>query len=218
MAMVTPFDAEGRLDLDGAAHDWLAGWSTRATTVWSCAAGTTGESPTLTGPRETRLVAGRRRGGDRVPVIAGSGTNDTRHSIELTRLGDHLPGGRRPYCSLRPYYNPSTPVAEPASMPTSVLPRPPRDLPVMLYDIPMRTGTQDRPRRPCCGSGGEVPNIVGVKDAAADPAGAVGAADEPRWTPGAAWRSIPAPTSATWPLPWPWAPWGSVSVASPLGR
>jgi 4-hydroxy-tetrahydrodipicolinate synthase len=160
-AMVTPFDADGRLDLDGAATlaRWLADHGNDGLVV----AGTTGESPVLS-DGEKRDLWQTVAAAVTVPVIAGSGTNDTAHSIELTRAAKQA--GAAGILVVTPYYN-----------------RPPQagleghfravaaatDLPMLIYDIPIRTGrkvaheTMVRLAR-------EVPTIVGVKDAAGDPA------------------------------------------------
>lgn len=160
-AMVTPFDAEGALDVDGAVT--LARWLVAHGSQGLVLAGTTGESPVLSDDEKVSLweaVAGAIA----VPVIAGSGTNDTAHSVELTRRAAEV--GVAGILAVTPYYNrPSQTgldghfraVAEASN------------LPVLIYDIPVRTGrkvatdTLVRLAR-------EVPNIVGVKDAAGNPA------------------------------------------------
>lgn len=159
-AMVTPFDAEGRLDLDGAATvaRWLQDQGTDALVV----AGTTGEAPVLTDAEKLDLW---RAVADAVtiPVIAGTGSNDTAHSVELTR--EAAAAGAAGVLVVGPYYN-----------------RPPQsgieahyravaaatDLPVMVYDVPSRTGRRiagDVLRRLFR----EVPNVVAFKDATGDP-------------------------------------------------
>ena len=83
------------------------------------------------------------------------------------------------------------------------------DLPVLLYDIPVRTGPQVGPRRPWSRLAREVPTIVGVKDAAGDPAA------RPGWWPRP--RPASSSTAATTPSPcpsWPSARSGVISVAA----
>jgi 4-hydroxy-tetrahydrodipicolinate synthase len=160
-AMVTPFDDDGVLDL-GAATE-LARWLVAHGSDGLVLAGSTGEGSVLSDEEKLELwraVAGAVT----VPVLAGTGSNDTAHSIELTRRATEC--GVAGVLVVTPYYNrPSQAgiyehfhaVAEAAG-----------DLPVMLYDIPVRTGrriateTMLRLSR-------EVPAVVALKDAAADP-------------------------------------------------
>jgi 4-hydroxy-tetrahydrodipicolinate synthase len=161
-AMVTPFDEGGKLDIEAAvelaAH--LANNGSEALVL----SGTTGESPVLS-DAERRDLWHAVAESSPVPVIAGSTSNDTAHSVELTRAAQAA--GVAGILAVTPYYNrPSqvglarhfSAIAEATT------------LPVMLYDIPIRTGrkiatdTMVRLAR-------ELPNIVGVKDAAGDVAG-----------------------------------------------
>jgi 4-hydroxy-tetrahydrodipicolinate synthase len=135
-AMVTPFTDEGDLDLDGVrelathlvdtlGHDGLV------------INGTTGESATKTDEEDIATVkAVLEAVGDRAMVVAGVGTNDTRHSIEAAKSAARA--GAHGVMAVTPYYN-----------------RPPQeglvrhfraiadatDLPMITYDIPKRTGT-----------------------------------------------------------------------------
>src|SRR4051794_5140105 len=81
-AMVTPFDEEGRLDLDGAATlaRYLADHGHDGLVI----AGTTGESPVLTDAEKADLWRAVAEAVT-IPVVAGSGSNDTAHSVEATR-------------------------------------------------------------------------------------------------------------------------------------
>ena len=161
-AMATPFDGEGRLDLDGAATlaRWLADHGSEGLVV----AGTTGEAPTLSDTEKGDLwravVAAVT-----IPVIAGSGTNDTAHSIGLTKAA--ADAGVAAILAVTPYYSrPSQAGLDAHFRAVAGASR----LPLMIYDIPIRTGrkvahdTLVRLIR-------EVPTIVAVKDAAGDPAG-----------------------------------------------
>jgi 4-hydroxy-tetrahydrodipicolinate synthase len=177
-AMVTPFHADGSLDLDGAQalaaylvdelrHDGLV------------INGTTGESATKTDAEDLAVLkAVIDAVGDRATIIAGVGTNDTSHSVEAARASANV--GAHGVMAVTPYYN-----------------RPPQaglvrhflaiadatDLPMITYDIPKRTGTGielDTLQRIA-----EHPRIVANKDAKGD-------LDFAQWgmaTTGLAWYS-----------------------------
>src|SRR5213080_3181299 len=101
-AMVTPFDAAGELDLDGARRvaRHLASNGSHGVVV----AGTTGESPTLSDDEKLELLgAVTDEVGDRLFVICGTGSNDTRHSVELTRRA--VAAGADGVLVVTPYYN-----------------------------------------------------------------------------------------------------------------
>ena len=93
-AMVTPFDAEGALDLDAARRRSPAGCEANGNDGL-VVAGTTGEAPTLTDDEQLDLCAAV---GEAVtiPVVAGTGTNDTAHSVHLTAEGVEARRGRDP--------------------------------------------------------------------------------------------------------------------------
>jgi 4-hydroxy-tetrahydrodipicolinate synthase len=159
--MATPFDDGGRLDLDGATTlaRWLADHGSDGLVV----AGTTGESPVLADSEKLDLWRAVAEAVT-VPVIAGSGTNDTAHSIELTRAA--AAAGVTGILAVTPYYSrPSqaglfghfSAVAEAS------------ELPVLVYDIPVRTGRKVA-HETLVRLSREVRGIVGVKDAAGDPA------------------------------------------------
>jgi 4-hydroxy-tetrahydrodipicolinate synthase len=158
-AMVTPFDDKGGLDVDGAAA--LARWLVEQGNDGLVVAGTTGEAPVLTEDERVELVRAVTEAVT-VPVIVGSTTNDTRHSIELTKAAQAA--GATAILAMTPYYNrPSQAgieghfraVAEATS------------LPVMLYDIPIRTGRKIA-HETLLRLLTEVPNIMAVKDAVLD--------------------------------------------------
>jgi 4-hydroxy-tetrahydrodipicolinate synthase len=161
-AMLTPFDDDGGLDLDAAAA--LARWLVAHGSDGLVVAGTTGESPTLTDDEKVELwraVASAVT----VPVIAGAGSNDTRHTVELTTRAAAC--GVAGVLLVTPYYNRPSQTgldhhfragAEAASR---------AGLPVMLYDIPVRTGRRIAPDT-LLRLAVEVPNIVALKDAADD--------------------------------------------------
>src|SRR6202165_2320510 len=99
-AMVTPFDDDGRLDLDGASE--LARWLVDHGSEGLVVAGTTGESPVLSDREKVDLWRAVAEAVT-VPVIAGSGTNDTAHSIELTRAAKDA--GVTAILAVTPYYS-----------------------------------------------------------------------------------------------------------------
>jgi 4-hydroxy-tetrahydrodipicolinate synthase len=134
-AMVTPFRSDGSLDLDAAqrlaahlvdhGHDGLV------------VSGTTGESPTTSDAEKEQLVrAVVEAVGDRARVVAGSGTNDTHHTVELSRAAEKA--GAHGLLLVTPYYNKPPQEALVRHFETAV---DAVDLPVILYDIPVRTGT-----------------------------------------------------------------------------
>ena len=158
-AMVTPFDANGTLDLDTAAH--LARWLVDHGNDGLVVTGTTGEGPTLADNEDRELWRAVREAVT-VPIIAGAGTNDTRHSIEQVQAAEAA--GVDGVLAVTPYYNrPSQAGIEAHFRATAAA----TTLPVMLYDIPIRAGRKiahDTLVRLLT----EVPNIVAVKDAALD--------------------------------------------------
>jgi 4-hydroxy-tetrahydrodipicolinate synthase len=159
-AMVTPFDRDGVLDLPAAqalathlvdtGHDGLV------------LSGTTGESPTTSDEEKERLVrAVVEAVGDRARVVAGVGTNDTSHTIELAEQA--AKAGASGLLVVTPYY--SKPPAEGLRRHFTAV-ADATDLPVMVYDIPgragVRIGTSTLLRL------AEHPRIVAVKEATGD--------------------------------------------------
>jgi 4-hydroxy-tetrahydrodipicolinate synthase len=159
-AMVTPFDERGELDLDAAVE--LANWLVENGSDGLVLCGTTGESPTLTESEE--LVLFRTvRAAVSVPVIAGAGSNSTASAVEQTKRASEL--GVDAILSVTPYYNrPSQAGLEAHFRAVAAA----TDLPVILYDIPVRTGRKIETET-ILRLAHEVPNIVGLKDAAGDP-------------------------------------------------
>jgi 4-hydroxy-tetrahydrodipicolinate synthase len=160
-AMVTPFDDEGRLDLD-VARD-LARYLQDHGNDGLVVAGTTGEAPVLSDDERLALFAAVIEAVT-IPVIAGTGTNDTAHSVHLTREAAAL--GAAGVLAVCPYYNRPSQAGIEAHLRAMAAAS---DLPVMVYDIPVRsgrkiaTGTLLRLFR-------EVPTMVALKDAAGNPA------------------------------------------------
>ena len=161
-AMVTPFTESGALDLDAAAS--LARWLGEHGSDGLVVAGTTGEGPVLTDAEKRDLWRAVAEAVT-IPVVAGTGTNDTAHSVELTRQAKEA--GVAGALVVTPYYNrPSqTGIAGHFRAVASAT-----DLPILIYDIPIRTGRKihnDTMISLAC----EQKTIVGVKDAALDVAG-----------------------------------------------
>ncbi|MFE0176705.1 4-hydroxy-tetrahydrodipicolinate synthase [Streptomyces sp. NPDC059002] len=159
-AMVTPFKADGALDLDGAQQ--LAAHLVDAGNDGLVINGTTGESPTVSDAEKNDLVrAVVDAVGDRAHVVAGVGTNDTRHSIELARAAEQA--GAHGLLTVTPYYN--KPPQEGLFRHFTAI-ADSTELPVMLYDIPGRSGvpinTETIVRL------AEHPRIVANKDAKGD--------------------------------------------------
>ena len=159
-AMVTPMRADGSVDLDAGhvvaahlvdhGHDGLV------------VSGTTGESPTTTDAEKVELLkAVLEAVGDRAAITAGAGSNDTAHSVELakamTQAGAHALLVVTPYCSKPPQEGIARHIEAVADA---------SDLPVMVYDIPGRTGvpihTETHLRL------AQHPRIRAVKDAKGD--------------------------------------------------
>lgn len=159
-AMVTPFDENGALDLDAVKQ--VARYLQDNGNDGLVVAGTTGEAPVLTDDERLSLFAAVIETVT-IPVIAGTGTNDTAHSVHLTKEAAAL--GAAGTLGLCPYYN--RPSQAGIEMHLRAMAGA-SDLPMMVYDIPIRTGrkistsTLLRMFR-------EVPNIVALKDAAGNP-------------------------------------------------
>jgi len=160
-AMVTPFDERGDLDLDAAVE--LANWLVENGSDGLVLAGTTGESPTLTESEELVLF---RTISDAVavPVIGGAGSNSTAAAVEQTRRATET--GVDAILTVAPYYNRPSQLGLEAHFRAVAAAT---DLPVFIYDIPGRTGRKVSTET-ILRLAHEVPNIVGLKDAAANPA------------------------------------------------
>ena len=162
-AMVTPFDDDGAIDLDAAAT--LARWMVDNGNDGLIVAGTTGESPVLSDDEKADLWRAVSEAVT-VPVIAGSGTYDTAHSVRLSKVAAEA--GAAGILAVTPYYSrPSQSGLEAHFRAVASATR----LPVMLYDIPIRTGRKIA-HDVIARLARDVDNIAAVKDAAGDPAAA----------------------------------------------
>lgn len=156
-AIVTPFDAQGAVDEAAFVNlmQHLAANGSDGIVV----ASTTGEASTLTDEEHLALIklAGEEKP-EGLKVVAGTGSNDTRHAVHLTAAAsDYAIDG---ILSVTPYYNKPTPrgiVRHYEEVAAST------ELPILLYNIPGRTGT-DVPND-LLAELGQIDNIVGVKQA-----------------------------------------------------
>jgi len=158
---VTPFDAEGALDVDASVT--LARWLQANGSDGLVLAGTTGEASTLTDDERLTLWDEVARAVT-IPVIAGSGSNDTAHSVELTRRASTLPVAG--ILAVGPYYNRPSQAGIAGHLRAMAQAT---HLPVIVYDIPVRTGRKIASST-LLGLARELTNVVALKDAAGNPA------------------------------------------------
>ncbi|HXP92778.1 MAG TPA: 4-hydroxy-tetrahydrodipicolinate synthase [Candidatus Binatia bacterium] len=160
-AMITPFDRTGAVNIPEAVR--IAQWLVDRGNDGLIVCGTTGESPALEDAEKLALFAAVKEGvGNRATVIAGTGGNNTRHSIELTREAERC--GVDGVLAVVPYYNKPTQdgmirhfgaIAEAT------------DLPIIIYNIPSRTGSNMLPAT-LLGLARQFDNIAGVKESSGD--------------------------------------------------
>jgi 4-hydroxy-tetrahydrodipicolinate synthase len=160
-AMLTPFDAAGAVDLDEAAR--LARFLIAEGNHGLIVSGTTGESPALEDDEKLALFAATKRAvGDGAAIVAGTGGNNTHHSVELTKRAEAA--GADGILAVVPYYNKPTQdgmlahfgaIAEATS------------LPVIVYNIPSRTGANMLPAT-LLELARRYDNIAGVKESSGD--------------------------------------------------
>lgn len=159
-AMVTPFDGHGNIDFGKTSQliEYLLDHGTEGLVV----AGTTGESPTLTSVEKialwehvVKIVNGR------VPVIAGSGSNNTKASVDLSRKAQQT--GVDAVMLVAPYYNKPCQrgIYEHFKAISEAV-----ELPVMIYNVPGRAVVRITPETVIRLS--KIPNIVSVKEATGD--------------------------------------------------
>jgi len=158
-AMVTPFGPDGELDLDAAAT--LARHLADTGSDGLVVAGTTGEGPVLTDPERIALFRAVIESVT-IPVVTTTGTNDTAHSILMTK--EAAAAGAAGALVVTPYYNRPSAAGLSAHFRAVAAAS---DLPVILYDIPVRSGRRIGPDL-TVQLASEVPNIVAVKDATGD--------------------------------------------------
>ena len=160
-AMVTPFDQDGGVDLDAVQR--LATHLVDHGSDGIVVSGTTGESPTTTTDEDGRTLAAVIEAvGDRASVVAGVGTNDTRHSVELAAQA--AKAGANGLLIVTPYYN--KPPQSGIVAHVNEIVRSGDGVPAMLYDIPGRSGIQIA--EPTYLELIKNPLIVALKDAVGD--------------------------------------------------
>jgi 4-hydroxy-tetrahydrodipicolinate synthase len=161
-AIATAFDSDEKVDLEATVR--IARHVVDTGSDGVVVSGTTGEAPTTTVPEDGEILAAVREAvGDRASVIAGVGTNSTAHSVEIAEQAARI--GADGLLVVTPYYNkPSqTGILKHFRTVASV-----SDIPVMLYDVPGRTGSSiglDVYREAI-----EIESVVAVKDATGHPA------------------------------------------------
>ena len=159
-AMVTPFDDDLALDVDAAVA--LARWLVEHGSDGLVLAGSTGEGTSLTDAEKADLWRAVVEAVT-VPVVAGTGTADTAHSIELTRTAAAC--GVAGVLVVTPYY--ARPPQAGLAAHFRAVADAAGDVPVIIYDIPVRTGRKVATET-ILGLARDVPNVVALKDAAAD--------------------------------------------------
>src|SRR6516165_3431617 len=156
VALITPFQ-DGQVDFDRLGR--LVDWHVEQGTDCLAPAGTTGESPTLDHEEHERVIAAvAERAAGRIRVMPGTGSNSTREAIRLTKFAKRA--GADGALMVGPYYNKPTQEGyyrHFAAVAEAV------DLPIILYNIPGRTGSNILPET--IARLAEIPTIVGIKEA-----------------------------------------------------
>jgi len=157
-AMVTPFDEGGNVDEQAGAR--LASYLLEHGSHGLVISGTTGEVPTVTDPEAADLLkAVGREVGDDVLLICGTGTNDTRHSRELTKMA--ADAGADAALVVTPYYNKPNPAGILAHFEAVAEAVP--GLPIVAYNIPSRVVVNIPPE--LLAELAKIDNVVAVKQA-----------------------------------------------------
>lgn len=160
VAIVTPMTADGQVDLE--TYRELVEYQIQNGTDAIISCGTTGESSTLTNEEHIEVMrAAIEQSNGRVPVIAGTGSNDTSYCIELSKEAKEL--GANALLLVTPYYNKTSQrglIAHYTTIADAV------DLPIILYNVPSRTGVNMQPKTVAELS--KHPRIVGIKQANAN--------------------------------------------------
>lgn len=157
-AMITPFQADGSVDY--AVTEQLAHYLAEHGSDGLVICGTTGESPTLSWDEEFQLFQVVKAAvGDRAKVLAGTGSNSTKEAIIATRKAAEL--GLDGSLQVVPYYN--KPPQEGMYQHFQAIAQSVPEMPIMLYNIPGRTGQNLLPET--IAKLAEIPNIVAVKEA-----------------------------------------------------
>ena len=159
VAIVTPFK-DGKINYDAMGN--LIEWHIENKTDAIIVCGTTGESATMSDEeRKTAIKFVVDKVNKRIPVIAGSGSNNTAYSVELSKYCQEV--GADGLLVVTPYYNKSTQdglIKHFTTIAESV------DLPIILYNVPGRTGVNIKPTT--VEKLSKVKNIVAIKEASGD--------------------------------------------------
>ena len=156
-ALVTPMDSGGRIEK--ALFQELLEMQVQSGIDAVVVGGTTGESAVLSDEEQAELIRlAVRQVNDRIPVIAGAGSNNTAHAVALSRQAEEL--GADALLHVTPYYNKASQKGmllhfEACAQACSI--------PILLYNVPSRTGVSLTPET--CRKLGEIPNIAGIKEA-----------------------------------------------------
>ena len=168
--MATAFRPDGEIDVEGTRK--LAAHLVENGSHGLVVAGTTGESPTLEDDEKVSLLKGvRSEVGDEVPIILGTGSNDTRHSVELTRMA--VDAGANAGLIVTPYYN--RPNRAGIIGHFSAIAEANPGFPLIAYNIPARTGV-NMPAD-LLAELGQIPEVVAVKQANDDDLGPIDGLD-----------------------------------------
>ncbi len=160
-AMITAFNAEGEVDVAESVR--MAKWLESQGNEGLVISGTTGEASTLTDAERLELFE-TIAAAVSIPVIAGTGSNDTAHSVHLTKEASKL--GIAGILAVGPYYNRPSQAGIAAHI-TAMAGA--TTLPVIVYDIPVRTGRKIATAN-LLAMARDTKNIVGLKDAGGNPA------------------------------------------------
>ena len=156
-ALATPMTSSGAIDYD--AYGRLIDWQIESGVAGLVTCGTTGEASTMTAEEHRQTIAfAVKRAAGRVPVIAGTGANCTEKAVELTRFA--CAAGADACLVVTPYYNKATQRGLIAHY-TAIADA--SDRPVILYNVPSRTGCNLLPET-CAALAGH-PRIAAVKEA-----------------------------------------------------
>ena len=159
VAIVTPFTQDG---VDYNKLEELIEYQVKNLTDAIIICGTTGESSTMADEEHKKAIEFTvQTVNKRIPVIAGTGSNDTRYCIELSQEAQNL--GADGLLSVTPYYNKTTQkglVAHFTAIANSV------NIPIILYNVPSRTGVNICPQT--CYELSKVDNIIAIKEASGD--------------------------------------------------
>jgi 4-hydroxy-tetrahydrodipicolinate synthase len=161
-ALITPFKKNGEIDIAGFRNniDYVIEGGVSGIVPCGC----TGEAATLNFDEQKRLLeAAVDQANGRVPVIGGSGSNNTREAVELTQYAKD--SGANAAMLITPYYNKPGDAGQLLHY-TTIANK--VDIPIILYNVPSRTGINMKPS--IVAELAKIDNIVGIKEASGNPA------------------------------------------------